>query len=130
MRGILRRLRRLAADQGGVAAIEFALIAPVFFALILSVIDISRYMWTLNTMQYAIDDAIRVGVVQELTDEDIVSRVTTALTPVSGTSAVTVDVVSDVNSVIVTATSNYQFFFPISSFVTGVAIDLRSEMPL
>ncbi len=129
-RGTLRRVRRLTGDQSGVAAIEFALIAPAFFALILSVIDISRYMWTLNTMQYAIDDAIRVGVVQELSDSDIEARVTTALTPINGTAPVAVDVVSDASSVVVTATSTYTFFFPMSSFVSAVAIDLRSEMPL
>lgn len=129
MRGVLTWMRRLARNDDGVAAVEFALIAPAFFALLLAVIDVSRYMWVLNTMQFAIDEAVRVGVVRELPDDQIKDRVVEALAPISS-SAVTVTVESDTSSVTVTANSNYTFFFPISVAVSGTTIDLRTEMPL
>jgi Flp pilus assembly protein TadG len=129
MRRMLTRIRHLARNQEGVAAVEFALIAPAFFALLLAVIDVSRFMWVLNTMQFAIDEAVRVGVIRELPDDEIKDRVVEALAPISS-SAVTVTVESDASSVTVSANSNYSFFFPISVAVSGTTIDLRTEMPL
>jgi len=128
MRHLFLRLRSLRANQRGAAAIEFAIIAPVFFALLLSAVDVGRYMWTLNTMQYAIDEAVRAGAVQELTDNQIEDRVIEALLPVSST-PITVSVDSGSDSVTVVASSTYHFFFPISSFLSGADINLRTEMP-
>lgn len=129
MRRLIRHLRRLCLDRRGTAAVEFAIIAPIFFALLLSVVDVGKYMWTLNTMQYAIDEAVRAGAVQELTDTQIEARVTQALAPISGGFPVTVLAASGSDSVTVTASSTYQFFFPISSFTSGAEINLRTEMP-
>lgn len=126
---LFRFIRRLRRSQMGVAAVEFALIAPAFFGLIMSVIDVGRYMWVLNTMQYAIDDAVRAGVVQKLSNTQIRQHAADALKPINA-STVTVAVVSDSESVTVTATSSYHFFFPISSFVETADINLRTEMPL
>jgi Flp pilus assembly protein TadG len=120
---------RLLADQSGVAAVEFALIAPAFLCLLMAIIDVSRYMWELNTIQFAIDEAVRAGVIQELSDQDIEDLAVEALVTIDE-SKVTIDVASDVNSVTVTATSTYTFFFPLSTFSSGATIDLRSEMPL
>jgi Flp pilus assembly protein TadG len=126
---LFRLIRRLRRSQKGVAAVEFALIAPAFFGLIMSVIDVGRYMWVLNTMQYAIDDAVRAGVVQKLSNTQIKQHAADALKPINA-SSVTVAVVSSADSVTVTATSSYHFFFPISSFVAEASINLRTEMPL
>jgi Flp pilus assembly protein TadG len=129
MRRLLLHWRCLHADQRGAAAVEFAIISPMFFALLLSVVDIGKYMWTLNTMQYAIDEAVRAGAIQELTDSQIEARVTRALVPISGGSPVTVLAESGSSSVTVTASSTYKFFFPISAIISGADISLRSEMP-
>ncbi len=69
-----RRLSQLRRDQRGVAAVEFAMIAPIFFGLLIGIIDVGRYMWTLNTIQYAIDEAVRAGVVQQLSTDDVTDR--------------------------------------------------------
>lgn len=120
---------RLLAEEAGVAAVEFALIAPAFFALLLSIIDICRYMWELNTMQFAIDEAVRAGVVQEMSNDDIKDLAIDSLRTIDE-SKVTVDVASDSESVTVTASSTYTFIFPLSMFSTGADINLRAEMPL
>ncbi len=126
--GIFTRARLL-ADQSGVAAIEFALIAPAFFALLLAIVDISRYMWELNTIQFAIDEAVRAGVIQELSQEEIEDLAVEALTSIDE-SKVEVNAVPSADSMTVTASSTYTFMFPLSIFSTGADIDLRSEMPL
>ena len=70
-----RRLSQLRRDQRGVAAVEFAMIAPIFFGLLIGIMDVGRYMWTLNTIQYAIDQGVRAGVVQQLSTEDVTDLV-------------------------------------------------------
>jgi Flp pilus assembly protein TadG len=128
MRRFALRLRTLRQEQGGAAAVEFAIIAPMFFALLLSVIDVGRYMWTLNTIQYATDEAVRAGAIQELSNAEIKNRVAKAVAPISSTE-VAVTVASNSDALTVTANSTYRFFFPISAFVSGAPIDIRSEMP-
>jgi Flp pilus assembly protein TadG len=128
MGAIRRRLLRLGRDQRGVAAIEFGMIAPLFFALVLGIIDVGRYMWTLNTMQYAIDQAIRTGVVQQLSPEDVESLVKSSLAGLKA-GAFTVNVVPDASTISVTAETTYAFLFPISSFMASTTISLRTEMP-
>ena len=76
-----RRFSQLRRDQRGVAAVEFAMIAPIFFGLLIGIIDVGRYMWTLNTIQYAIDQGARAGVVQKLSTEDVTDLVKGSLTP-------------------------------------------------
>jgi len=128
MRRLLLHWRRLRADERGTAAVEFALISPIFFALLLGVVDVGRYMWTLNTMQYAVDEAIRAGAVQQLSIDQIKGRVNEAVKPVSST-PVTVDVTEGSDSLTVTANSTYKFLFPISAILSEANISLRSEMP-
>ncbi|HWA51034.1 MAG TPA: TadE/TadG family type IV pilus assembly protein [Dongiaceae bacterium] len=128
MRRLILRWRRLHADERGTAAVEFAIISPIFFALLLSVVDIGRYMWTLNTIQYAVDEAVRAGAVQQLTTAEIKGRVADAVKPISST-AVTVNVTEAEDSLTVTASSTYRFLFPISAILSEANINLRSEMP-
>jgi Flp pilus assembly protein TadG len=127
MRAIRHRLFRLGRDQRGVAAVEFGMIAPIFFALLVGIIDVGRYMWTLNTMQYAIDQAIRTGVVQQLSPEDVENLVKSSLAGLNA-NAVTVDVVPDASTLSITAETTYAFLFPISSFMASTTISLRTEM--
>ncbi len=128
MRALRRRLSRLRRDQRGVAAIEFAMIAPIFFGLLVGIIDVGRYMWTLNTIQYAIDQGVRAGVVQQLSTEDVTGLVKNALAGLDA-GAVEVDVTDDAASLSVAAATNYAFLFPISMFTSGTTISLRTEMP-
>ena len=123
-----RRLSRLRRDQRGVAAIEFAMIAPIFFGLLIGIIDIGRYMWTLNTMQYAIDQGVRAGVVQQLSTEDVTGLVKSSLAGLDA-AAFNVDVNADASSLSIMIDTNYAFLFPISSFMSSTTISLRTEMP-
>ena len=125
---VRRRLSQLRRDQRGVAAIEFAMIAPIFFGLLIGIIDVGRYMWTLNTIQYAIDQGVRAGVVQQLSTEDVTSLVKNSLTGLNA-STIAVDVTDDAASLTVAAATDYAFLFPISMFMSGTTISLRSEMP-
>ena len=122
------RLFRLCRDQRGAVAVEFAMIAPIFFGLLVGIIDVGRYMWTLNTIQYAIDQGVRAGVVQQLSTDDVTDLVKTSLTGLDA-SAIDVDVTDEAASLSVAAETDYAFLFPLSMFMSGTTISLRTEMP-
>lgn len=124
----LRRLCGLGRNERGVAAVEFGIIAPVFIAMLVGIIDLGRYMWTLNTMQYAVDQSVRAGVVQKLTTDQVTSLVKGSL-PGLDPNAVTVDVVSGASTLSITADMTYAFLFPMSSFMDSTDISVRTEMP-
>jgi Flp pilus assembly protein TadG len=128
MMAVRRRLSRLRRDQRGVAAVEFAMIAPIFFGLLVGIIDVGRYMWTLNTIQYAIDQGVRAGVVQKLSTDDVTDLVKGSLAGLDA-GAIDVDVADDAATLAVTAATDYAFLFPISIFMSGTTISLRTEMP-
>ncbi|HKP23228.1 MAG TPA: TadE/TadG family type IV pilus assembly protein [Dongiaceae bacterium] len=123
-----RLLSQLGRDQRGVAAVEFAMIAPFFFGLLVGIIDVGRYMWTLNTIQYAIDQGARAGVVQKLSDQDVTDLVKSSFAGLEA-GAIEVDVVDDAASLSIVAKTDYAFLFPISMFMSGTTISLRTEMP-
>lgn len=57
---VKRALRR--DLQEGVAAVEFALIAPLLFLLLFAVIDLGTMFWANLTMQYAVREGARYAV--------------------------------------------------------------------
>ena len=65
-KGLLRRLR---ADNSGVTAIEFGIVAAPFFALMLALIEVSLVFFANFTLENAVDQTsrmIRTGQAQEL----------------------------------------------------------------
>ncbi|MCB9964130.1 MAG: pilus assembly protein [Rhodospirillales bacterium] len=70
MNGIINYLR----NNTGATAIEFALVAVPFFLIMLGVFETGRIMWTMNTIQYAVEDTGRYVAVNEgLTESDIIT---------------------------------------------------------
>ena len=120
--------RYLVPDQQGASAAEFALVLPLLILLLLGIIDVGRYMWTLNTIQYAIDQGVRAGVVQQLSDQDVTDLVKSSLAGLKA-GAIDVDVTDNGASLTVAAATDYAFLFPISMFMSGTTISLRTEMP-
>ena len=51
--------RRLAADQRGVAAIEFALLAPAFLMLLVGTMTMSILFFTTTSLHFAVEAAAR-----------------------------------------------------------------------
>jgi Flp pilus assembly protein TadG len=57
-------LRRLAANETGASAIEFALLAPVFISLMLGVVEVGLYMQNYNAVRSLASDAARFAAVE------------------------------------------------------------------
>ncbi|PWC52789.1 TadE/TadG family type IV pilus assembly protein [Azospirillum sp. TSO22-1] len=55
--------RRLMRDERGAAAVEFALVFPVFIAMLIAIIELATFFWTRNTLQFAAEEAARLAMV-------------------------------------------------------------------
>jgi len=53
------RITKLFRNNEGVAAVEFALVAPLFFAFVLAIIDISAYFFVAGQLQHGVVQAAR-----------------------------------------------------------------------
>ena len=90
--------RRVA--QSGVAAVEFALIAGVFFTLLFGIMEMGRVLFYWNSAAEATRLGARLAVVCDLSDTDIKLRMQTMLSIVP-TSKINIDYVPagcDVNT--------------------------------
>ena len=57
------RVRAFGRSNAGATAVEFAMAAPILFALTFAVIEFGRAWWTKNSLQYAIERAARYAAV-------------------------------------------------------------------
>jgi Flp pilus assembly protein TadG len=55
-----------AQSQAGSPAIEFALVAPALFLLVLGTIEVGRTLWTLSALHFSVEEAARCGSVDSL----------------------------------------------------------------
>ncbi len=55
--------RPFVRDRLGTTAIEFALLAPVLFSLILGAIEFGRFLWTVEALNYSVEEAARCGLI-------------------------------------------------------------------
>lgn len=69
-----RYQKRQHKKQGGAAAVEFALIAIVFFSLLLGILEFGRVLFTYNSAVEATRYGARVAVVCDIGSAAIVSR--------------------------------------------------------
>lgn len=51
--------RRFLRDQAGAVAVEFATLAPIFFAMTFGAIDAGRLVWTQISIEHAVESAAR-----------------------------------------------------------------------
>jgi len=68
----------------GATAVEFALVATVFFMLILGIADFGRWMFTLNAANEATRYGARVAVVCDVDDPAVVTRMQRLLPQLTG----------------------------------------------
>lgn len=68
----VRQIKRF--GQRGAAAVEFALIAIVFFTLLLGIVEFGRFLYLFNTVQEVTRNAARMQVVRWVTEKCAVQR--------------------------------------------------------
>ncbi len=131
--GLRRRCARVAACRLGSVAIEFAVLLPVFLALVYGLFEFSRIAWTQSTLEYAVEEAARFAMVNP-------SASATEITDVANDSAAGLDAAEIIINVtfetlgggeFVTVEGSYTFD-PIVAIVGVGSFDITStaRMPI
>lgn len=120
--------RRLGACQRGSVAVEFALLLPVFFGLLLGGIEVARGMFIRQSMQYAVEEGGRYALANSAAGKTEVSAFALQKFGLVGT-PVAFDTVIDGTGVTVTATYGYSYL--ISGMLPDglVTLTARSRVP-
>jgi Flp pilus assembly protein TadG len=122
-----------AARRRGASAVQFALVAPMFFTLILGAVEVGRGIMVTNQLTSAARNACRTAVIEVKVDSDVTSQVTTFLSA-QGVTTTNVSTTIKVNGTVAalsTAQPNDQVsirvtipvsdvtWVPITHFLTG-----------
>src|SRR4029453_13732183 len=113
----LRRLRRFLRATDGAAAVEFALVVPVFILFCIGILEAGRMMWIRNSVH---------------TDTELAAHASTYYDAVSldaPTFTVTRDTTGGVNFVTVSGAYTFQFEFSFFDF-GAIQLDGKARVPL
>lgn len=123
--------------EDGTTAVEFALIAIAFLALIFGIFEGGRMFWTLNTMQYAVESGARYALTNtdapasEIADET--RGAITGITVTNDNPLITVEfsTVNEVNFVQIDAVYTFQAVMPfLPDSWTSMDLTARSRLPV
>ena len=136
-------LLRLAADESGANAVEFALVVPFFIILLLGVYDFGRAVWTQGVLDFAVEQAARCAAIDTSTCDSASDTATYASNQTSPLAIPAADFTvtlatscgASVTGSKVTASYNFSFLgtFPLnqgkSIFPTSVTLTSSSCYP-
>ncbi len=128
-----KRLRN--AERRGVAAVEFAIVAPLFFMLVFGCIEFGRALMVQQILTNASRVGAREAITLNATEEDVISTASTYATNTS-VSGVTVTVTpspaaaaaGDMVSVTVAVPFSNVSWIPAPWFMGGTSLDATSVM--
>ena len=136
----MRRIRKLvsgfqrgAHDRSGVTAVEFALIAPVLFALMFGIFEISRFFYVRSALQKGVDDAGRYAMRTTSASDAAITEVARQYLIDSVNTAADIKILraTDSGTDFLTVTVDYTFA-PVASIVPfgNIVVSLQSRVPL
>jgi len=98
-RGVLCRIRNLLRNNRGIAAVEFALIAPVFLAILLTVFEFGFAFYARAVLQGAVEEAARTATLENTEFSAISNRVSAQVKTVIPASDADTDISFDLDPV-------------------------------
>ncbi|CAI08212.1 hypothetical protein ebA3709 [Aromatoleum aromaticum EbN1] len=84
--------------QGGVAAVEFAVVAALFFTLLIGIMEFGRMLWTWNAAAEATRLGARLAVVCDKEDAPIVETRMRQMLPSFAAATITIDYLDPPNA--------------------------------
>ena len=120
--------------SGGTAAIEFAIIAPVFLIMVLGIIEMGRAMWIKNTLQFAVEETTRYAMVNPSADTAPLetyagNQVFGATVVTSGNFSATTESSGGVTYVVVTGTYAFESLIPLIP-LPDITLSAKSRVPV
>lgn len=110
---IIRKIRR---DEKGAAALEMALVFPIFLLFIFGIMEFTRAYWILHTMELSVEDAARYAIVNtSASDSTIVAKAKESLYGFDSSQFTVTSVSQNSNGVtykVITASYPFNFIIP------------------
>lgn len=129
---IARKARKCFANDRGVAAVEFAIVLPVFIMLVMGIVDFGRIYWIKSSMQYVVEQSARHAMVNsDITEAALETYAYAQETSVSGSGAVfdaTIDASGAINFMTITGTYTFNFITPLVG--TTLTLNAKSATPI
>jgi Flp pilus assembly protein TadG len=129
--------RQLHGDQRAAAILEFALIAPVVFALVFGIVDFGRYFLLANTITNAVREGARLAAISAIGTSADLAATTTLVTntvrariadPQAATATVTLSIVGTApTQTVQVSVTNYPFARAVPFLVPTVVPTVRAE---
>jgi Flp pilus assembly protein TadG len=133
MHKILRNLRCFLRATNGAAAVEFAIVAPIFILFCIGIFEAGRMMWIRNSIQTATEEAARYAMVHTTaTDTELAAHAANYYADVSldaPTFTITRDTTDGVNFVTVSGAYTFQFEFTFFDF-GNIELNGKARVPL
>ena len=134
---MLRRLpddlRNILRGTCGATAVEFAMIAPVMFTLLIGVFETSRFFYVRSSLQKAVDDAGRYAMRSTSASDSAITEVAKRdlIEPVIAAAEFKIERTSASGTDFLTVTVDYTFT-PLAAIVPlgTIPVNLQSRVPL
>ncbi len=114
------------AKNAGTVALEYGLILPIMIGLMLGVIDISRLLWTVTSLNRAVEVSARWGGINNTTS-GVADR---AAQEAFGINATAGDFTASLQSCGVQVTANYAFGFLVPWPTANLSLEKRNSIQL
>lgn len=127
-------IRKINRDEKGAAAIEMALVFPVFLLFIFGIMEFTRAYWVLHTMELSIEEAARYAIVNTSAyDSAIVAKAQENLYGLDSSQFTITSVSQNVNGVtykVITASYPFNFVVPNLLPFNGITLTRTVSAPL
>jgi TadE-like protein len=131
----VRELPFAASEDGGIA-IEFALIAPALFALILGIVQVGMAIFSGSTVQYVVERVARTAIIDDtVTESDLQTMVNDELADFSDNIKATITYSVDSSGTVPIAHIQTTYVYPVQipfvpSFDTHFTVDTYLPQPI
>ena len=127
----MKFLRRYFFHKKGSVAVEFGMVSMLFLGFLFGIIEFGRLFWTMNALQYAIEDTARYALVnQEATNTELITYATNSMSGVSNPSALTITTtqvtISGISFIEVNGMYTFTTIIPFLSTLMGT-LDMTSQ---
>lgn len=118
----MRKTEKSRSGRRGLAAVEMALMLPIFLLLLLGVMDVARLFWTQGVVRDAAFEGARIAVLNEPTTTQIETKIVRELTSGGITQPSTIEIGPREPSQPVDVTVSVPFeFLVIDSLIPSIA---------
>lgn len=130
----MKILHLIKKSESGVAAVEFALIAPIFFMMIFGIIDMGRVYWLISSMEYAVEGAGRYAMLNtSATSQQVIEEAQDNLYVInqnSVTFTTSTSSSSGINYMTIQAQASFNFLPPAMFNYGTIALTRTATVPL